>query len=159
WRLDPIPSNSVNLNDRSEVLMWSDGSFTEATILYSRSTDDGVTWSTPLTLAPPPAQGTYQVMPWVVSDENGTFHAIWYDDRNNPNSSIFNVYYSQSTDDGATWSDPARISSATSDLRIGVPSTYNRAAGDYINVTAARGNVYAAWTDTRSGTGEDIYVV
>src|SRR5204863_1500440 len=74
-------------------------------------------------------------------------------------TSTFHVYYSQSTNNGTTWSAPVRISTAPSDLRIGIPSFYALAAGDYINVTAAHGNVYAAWTDTRSGTGEDIYVV
>src|SRR5205085_8802291 len=110
-------------------------------------------------LAPPGVSNTYQVEPWVVAEEDGTFHAIWYDDRENPNTSIFNIYYSQSTDDGATWSTAQRISDATTDLRIGIPSSYALAAGDYINVTASHGNVYGAWTDTRSGTAEDIYTV
>jgi hypothetical protein len=159
WRLDPIPANSVNPNDGTQVLTWADGSDGTSTIRYVRSTDDGVTWNLPALLAPPGVADAYQIQPWVHSDENGTFHAIWLDDRLNPNTSIFHVYYSQSTDNGASWSAAVRISSAASDLRIGIPSSYNRAAGDYINVTAARGNVYAAWTDTRAGNGEDIYVV
>jgi hypothetical protein len=162
WRLSPIPVNSVNRNDGTMIVVWADGRASPtntATIYYTRSTDNGATWSTAATLAPPGVANTYQVEPWVEADEQGIFHAIWYDDRENPNTSLFHIYYSQSTDNGATWSTATRISTATSDLRIGIPSSYGGAAGDYINVTASHGNVYAVWTDTRSGTGEDVYVV
>jgi hypothetical protein len=162
WRMNAIPVNSVNRNDGTMIVVWADGRASPtntATIYYTRSTDNGATWSTAAILAPPGVANTYQVEPWVEADEQGIFHAIWYDDRQNPNTSLFHIYYSQSTDNGATWSTATRISTATSDLRIGIPSSYGGAAGDYINVTAAQGNVYAVWTDTRSGTGEDVYVV
>ncbi len=161
WRMNPIPANSVDPTNGTMVATWTDGriSTNRALAYYSRSTDNGATWSPAAQIAPPGASNVYQVEPWVSTDELGNFHAIWYDDRDNPNTSIFNIYYSESTDDGATWSTAVRISTATTDLRIGIPSSYALAAGDYINDTASHGNVYAAWTDTRSGTGEDIYVV
>jgi len=159
WRLNPIPATGVSPTNGSIVVVWADGNGGRSTTYYTRSTDNGATWSSTAPLAVSPIPNTYQVEPWVEADDRGTFHAIWYDDRENPNTSIFHIYYSQSTDNGATWSNAVRISTATSDLRIGIPSSYNRAAGDYIQVTGWGGNVYAAWTDTRSGTGEDIYVV
>jgi hypothetical protein len=159
WRLNPIPATGVNPTDGSMVIVWADGQEGQSIIRYTRSTDSGATWSTAAVLAPPGVADVYQVEPWVEADENGLFHAIWYDNRENPNTSIFHIYYSQSSDNGATWTPAVRISTATSDLRIGIPSSYARAAGDYIQVAASHGNVYAAWTDTRSGTGEDIYVV
>jgi hypothetical protein len=160
WRMNPIPATAVNPNNGHMVITWADGGTdSTAAIYYTRSTDNGSTWSAPAALAPPGVTNTYQIEPWVEADEQGIFHSIWYDDRENPGTSIFNIYYSRSTDSGQTWSAATRISTATSDLRIGIPASYNLAAGDYINVTASHGNVYAAWTDTRSGTGEDIYVV
>jgi hypothetical protein len=159
WRMNPIPATAVNPNNGDMVITWADGRDATATIYYARSTDNGSTWSAASALAASGVPNTYQVEPWVEADEQGIFHSIWYDDRENPDTSIFNIYYSRSTDSGQTWSAATRISTATSDLRIGIPASYNLAAGDYINVTASHGNVYAAWTDTRSGTGEDIYVV
>src|SRR5579859_7930308 len=159
WRLNAIPATGIDPTNGDAVVTWSDGRTGKAVVYYSRSTDNGATWSAAAQLSPPTVANTYQVEPWVVADEAGTWHAIWYDDHDNPNTSIFNIDYSQSTDDGATWSTAVRISTATSDLRIGIPSSYNLAAGDYINIAAAHNNVYGVWTDTRSGTGEDIYVV
>jgi hypothetical protein len=159
WRLNSIPAIAVNPNNGNAVTVWADGEDATAKIKYTRSTDNGTTWSAAQVLAPPGVANTYQVEPWVHADEAGIFHAIWYDDREYPNTSIFHIYYSQSTDNGQTWTQAVRISTAASDLRIGIPSGYGRAAGDYIQVVAAANNVYAAWTDTRSGTGEDIYVV
>jgi hypothetical protein len=159
WRNPSVPVIAVNPLNGNAVVAWADGSDGTAKIEYVLGTNNGTTWGTPQMLAPPGVANTYQVQPWVEADEAGTFHAIWLDDRENPDTSIFNVFYSQSTDDGQTWSTASRISTASFDLRIGIPSNYGRAAGDYINVTAYSGNVYAAWTDTRSGTGEDIYVV
>ena len=160
WRINPLPATGVNPTNGAAIVHLGRWALrARPLIYYSRSTDNGATWSAAAQLAPPGVANTYQVEPWVASDEIGTLHAVWYDDRENPNTSIFNIYYSQSTDDGATWSTAQRISTATSDLRIGIPSSYALAAGDYINVTAANGNVYAVWTDTRQGSGEDIYVV
>ena len=44
-------------------------------------------------------------------------------------------------------------------LNIGIPSGsgWNGAAGDYISVTSLDNVAYAIWTDTRSGTNEDVY--
>ena len=159
WRLNSIPAIAVNPNNGNAVFVWADGEDGTSIIRYTRSTDNGTTWSASQVLAPPGVANTYQVEPWVHADEQGIFHAIWYDDRENPNTSIFHIYYSQSTDNGQTWTQAVRISTASSDLRIGIPSGYGFAAGDYIQVAASGNNVYAAWTDTREGSGEDIYVV
>jgi len=51
-----------------------------AIIYYSRSTDAGATWSPAAQLAPPGVNNTYQVEPWVSTEEDGTFHTVWYDE-------------------------------------------------------------------------------
>ena len=159
FRLSPVPAVGVNRLNGALVVTWADGTGGTSTVRYSRSTDNGVTWSPSAVLAPPGVAQTYQIEPWVEADEAGFWHAIWYDNRETPNTPTFQVYYSQSTDDGATWSTASRISTASSNLNIGIPSSYSGAAGDYINITASHGNVYGVWTDTRAGNGEDVYVV
>jgi hypothetical protein len=159
WRLNPIPSTAANPLNGNLLSVWSDGSFGGADILFVRGTGNGTVWSAPQRLSNSGIAATYQVEPWITYDETGVAHAIWYDNRDLPNSNTFHIYWTMSNDDGQTWVPVQRISTAASDLNIGIPSGYNNAAGDYIQVSASHGNVYAAWTDTRSGTEEDIYIV
>jgi hypothetical protein len=172
WRLANIPSTAAARNPIAGqpdylVTVWNDGrnnSSRGVDIYYARSTNGGTTWGAPARLNDDVNNSVkQQAEPWVTASPDGHFHAIWYDEREDtdPNNINFHIYYAQSTDYGATWSSNIRISDATSDLNNGDPgwgSPGNIVAGDYIAVAATNSNVYAAWTDTRSGTQEDIYI-
>jgi hypothetical protein len=166
WRVNAIP---VAAADRSTpgniVITWNDGRNNAGNgvdVYYIRSTNGGTAWSAAARLNDDPAGLVrQQAEPWITTSPDGTFHAIWYDEREDTAANInFHIYYTQSTDAGATWRPDVRISDATSDLNIGIPQGpgWNGAAGDYINVTATDTDVYGVWTDTRSGTNEDIWV-
>jgi hypothetical protein len=161
WRLNTIPSTAVSPATGTLVTTWADGRNGKDDIYFSRSTDSGATWSAPARIPHNTAGSSYQVEPWVSAAPNGRFDAIWYDDRDSPGDpNVFNIYASHSTDDGATWTGPdEQVSDASTNLNIGIPrgSGWNGAAGDYINVTSVNDTAYAVWTDTRSGTNEDIY--
>jgi hypothetical protein len=168
WRISAIP---VAAADRATpgnlVITWNDGRNNAANgvdVYYTRSTNGGTTWSAPARLNDDPAGVVkQQAEPWVTTSPNGVFHAIWYDEREDSAGApiLLNTYYSQSTDAGATWSPNVRVSDGVSDLNVGIPQGpgWNGAAGDYINLSATDTDVYGVWTDTRSGTNEDIYMV
>jgi hypothetical protein len=161
WRLNTIPATTVSPATGTLVTTWADGRNGKDDIYFSRSTDGGTTWSAAARIPHNAAGSSYQVEPWVSAAPNGRFDVIWYDDRDFPSAlNTFNIYASHSTDDGATWTGPdEQVSDASTDLNIGIPhgSGWNSAAGDYINVTSMNDTAYAVWTDTRSGTNEDIY--
>ncbi len=161
WRLNTIPSTIASAGTGTIVSVWADGRNGKDDIYFTRSTDGGTTWSTPARVAHNTAGSSYQVEPWVSVAPNGRFDVIWYDDRDFPSSlNTFHVYSTHSTDDGATWTGPdEQVTDASSNLNIGIPGGpgWNAAAGDYINVTSANDVAYAIWTDTRSGTNEDVY--
>ncbi len=71
-------------------------------IRYSRSTDNGATWSAPTTLA---SVGN-DYWPKLAADGNGNWLAVW--SCNNPDLDIF---FSRSTDGGLNWSVPAALNS------------------------------------------------
>ena len=161
WRLNTIPATSASPATGTVVSVWADGRNGKSDIYFTRSTDNGTTWSAVARVAHNAAGNSYQVEPWISVAPNGRFDVIWYDNRDFPaNINTFHIYATHSTDDGATWTGPdEQVSDAPSDLNVGIPtgSGWNNAAGDYIGVTSLNDVAYAAWTDTRSGTNEDIY--
>ncbi|MDQ2807146.1 MAG: glycoside hydrolase, partial [Chloroflexota bacterium] len=165
WRISAIPVAAADRSTPGRIaIIWNDGRNNAASgvDIYSiRSTDGGTTWTAPARVNDDPTgMVRQQAEPWVTSSPNGLFHAIWYDEREDSSANIvFNIYYAQSSDGGATWSANIKASDATTDLNIGIPtgSGWNGAAGDYINLAATDTDIYGVWTDTRSGTNEDIY--
>jgi len=146
------------------------GSISTGDIYYTRSTDNGNTWSTPILLNDPESN-QYQShwMPSLsVNYAPGAFTqpmdvtASWYDRRqatsacNNttdPGCS-YQRYGVQSSDNGATWGSNFAVSDqiipqpAQDDPNI--QSCY---AGDYDYSTALNGTAYITWTDGRVSVG------
>ena len=161
WRLNTIPATTVSTATGTLVTVWADGRNGKDDIYYTRSTNGGTTWSAAARVAHNTAGSSYQVEPWVSVAPNGRFDVIWYDDRNFPsNFNTFDIYATHSTDDGATWTGPdEQVTDASTNLNIGIPGGpgWNGAAGDYIGVASVNEAAYGIWTDTRSGTNEDVY--
>jgi hypothetical protein len=87
--------------------------------------------------------------------------ATWWDTRNDPGIAANDVYYSSSSDGGATWSPNVRVTDRLIDRKIGVyANNYDLAGPPGI----ASANAYAVfgWDDTRNGDAvtntQDIYL-
>jgi hypothetical protein len=86
----------------------------------------------------------------------------WWDTRNDPGTRGNDVYYSSSSDDGATWTGNIRISDRLVDRRIGI-----WANGYDVNVPPGIAStdkfVVVGWDDTRNGSDltqtQDLYTV
>ena len=129
-------------------------------IYYTRSTDNGATWSAPLKLNTDPDQQYHtQWMPSLSVNPGGKVTASWYDRRNVSTACIsatdagcnYERFGRQSADNGATWgaSDFAISSSVIPQPQQqdgGVQDCY---AGDYDYSTAQGGTAYVTWTDGR----------
>jgi hypothetical protein len=105
-----------------------------------------------------------QAQPRMVVDSQGDIIIIWYDSRRDPFRQKFDVYAAVSTDGGRSFGPNIRLTTTSFDPskgRFADPTTNGAATdnffGDYIGLAVSNGIAYAAWTDTRSGTSQDIY--
>ena len=132
-------------------------------VMFVRSTDGGLTFSAPHKVNDDPVNpskwhwfGTFSVAP------NGRLDAVWYDSRNTAYNTDSQLFYSFSTDAGATWAANVAVSDAFNPFE-GYPNQDK--IGDYITIVSDNtgGNVaYSAtfnFNPSRGQHEEDVYYV
>jgi hypothetical protein len=156
-----FPSLAV-ASDGTVYVAWGnrtgDPSNGHAVVLLAKSTDDGLTWSTPVVAGDVSGRSAYFAS--VTTDPSGkvsvAFNAL--DDvatGTAPGVGVvhFDTYLTQSTNGGASFTSPLKISTATSDPDgSSTFSLRHQYLGDYITAIADASHVYVVWTDTRAAT-------
>lgn len=125
-------------------------------VMFVRSTDGGLTFSTPRRINDDPVNaakwhwfGTVSVAP------NGRIDCIWLDSRNAANDTDSQLFYSFSKDGGMTWSANVAVSPAF-DPFLGYPN--QRKIGDYLGTVSDNSGVDVAYPATFNGE-QDVYFV
>ncbi len=132
-------------------------------IMFSRSTDVGLTFSAPQRITDDPVNenkwhwfGTLAVAP------NGRIDSVWLDSRNAPNNIDSQLFYSWSTDGGITWAPNVPVSDSF-DPHEGWP--VQQKIGDYLTIVSDNTGGDVAYSATfnfnpTSGQHEqDVYYV
>ena len=132
-------------------------------IMFSRSTDGGLTFSSPQRITDDPVNqskwhwfGTLAVAP------NGRIDSVWLDTRNAANNTDSQLFYSWSTDGGLTWAPNVAVSNPFTPFE-GYP--VQQKIGDYITIVSDNtgGDVaYPATFNFNPNSGqheEDVYYV
>jgi hypothetical protein len=92
-------------------LVWMEQKISNSPdIFYSRSTDDGMTWSAPKDISRD-EQRAAQDFPSIAADSAGNLYVDWIDNRDliDGNSQNDHLYLTRSLDNGNTWETPKRI--------------------------------------------------
>lgn len=162
----PPPALAVARDGRVHVA-WHDARNGDWDVFASHSPDGGVPWSSPTRLNDDPVEnGHHQYLPGLDVATTGRVDAVFYDRRRDPQNVRNHLYHSYSDDGGLTFSGNVRLTSRSSDTRIGqrylVPSAKGRHEfGSHPAVLSRSDQVVAAWTDTRNagrGTNQqDIF--
>ncbi|MGC8837159.1 MAG: CARDB domain-containing protein [Anaerolineae bacterium] len=93
-----------------------------------------------------PISGT-QVAPSIARDGAGTLYVVWEDGRNGETSDR-DIYFSRSSDGGATWTPAVRVNQDGPGHNQRTPQlVYDRATG----------TLYAVWQDFRRGNGDIFF--
>jgi hypothetical protein len=159
-RVNSFPSMAVDISNspyRGHIyIVWSNigvpgvNTGTGCDVYMMQSTDEGLTWSTPMKINMDAAgQGKTHYFPWITCDQaNGNLSIVYYDNRNVPGNQC-ETWMAWSQDGGATWEE-MKVSdvSWTPSPIPGMASGY---FGDYLGITAYNGKVYPCWTDNRIG--------
>ena len=127
---------------------WSNWNGTDADVVYMRSANGGTTWSAPTAIGGGPGD---QFFPWIAA-RHGTVYASWF---NRASGDTYTIAGAASTNGGATWSAPATVFTATSNVQAGNEFSFPNCApnfiGDYNGITVDSNGVgHALWTDIRT---------
>jgi hypothetical protein len=113
--------------------------YTYSNILLSKSSDGGATWGLPVQVNDVPF--FWDTGQDAMIDAQGVIHATWVDARDYPDERY--IYYSHSTDDGASFSPSVRVDDATVFVGLGTPGVGSEGAA----------KVHVAWADARNYPG------
>jgi hypothetical protein len=121
---------------------------------FIRSTDRGETWSSPITVNTDDRDawqwfGTMSVAP------NGRIDVVWIESLTHDEPNVGEIYYSNSSDGGLTWSNAIAIS-PTFDSFLGFPQ--QNKMGDYYHMRSDLVGADLAFTATFNEE-EDVYYV
>lgn len=142
---------AIGVDDDGDLLATYSGGhakFGKTQTWYRTSTDGGATWDAPVALSPPAIGG----FPMAVGDADGRFGVAWTDDQKA--KGMFNVWYRETTDHGATWTDQVRLSNVGGGQPYKHKKGFGFNYGDYGEMDVEPdGDVFVIWAESASWWG------
>jgi len=126
------------------------GSACTSRIWFTRSTNGGVSWSKP-GMINNQRDTNDQFNPWLAVDPTSGTLGIMYYDTTGEERPRTNVWAQVSSDDGASWSAPYRVTAESSNENDDLPN--GNQYGDYNGMSGYAGRFFPSWTDRRGGFG------
>jgi hypothetical protein len=149
-----VGHTAMSADDRGNLVIAYDAPTTSyglQRIYTRRSTDGGMTWSGRTAQS---VDGEMATAPAMESTGNGDVRMFYFQTANGGNVDAWNVWYRSSSDGGATWSAPAKISDATGGASYKSADGFGEPYGDYgeMGITST-GHTVAAWGEGPSYIG------
>jgi hypothetical protein len=166
---DPIPGANFRTNSFSSfaadpsdanqlVLVWAQRTDQGGRIWAVRTSDKARTWSSPVPVSTP-SQG-YAFYQGVSIAPSGRidvgYQALKAEDPSTfgTGNAAIDSWYASSTDHGATFTAPVRISTTSSDPAVSAQNNLQRQFfGDYNQMVSSTDRAWFIYTDTRNGDG------
>jgi hypothetical protein len=149
-----LPSAAGDLTSGNLYVVYQGLHAGQPRILFTKSSNAGDSWSVPVAISDNPASAGVFNPAISASPEDQTLTAVFYDQRNAPNSTSADMYLAQSFDGGVTWQPNIRLTSVTTDAALAPRTPSGYMLGDYLGVAGPiNPNVPAVpvWIDTRTG--------
>jgi hypothetical protein len=124
-----------------------------ADVMFARSMDSGITWSTPVRVNNDTTSTAWQWFGTMSVAPNGRIDVVWNDTRNTGFVNSSQLYYAGSMDGGVTWTQNVALS-PTWDSYVGWPN--QNKIGDYYHMISDRVGASLAWAATFNGE-QDVW--
>ena len=150
-RAGGLPAAAVDPSSGTIYAVWEDDRFRSTTTIndavISRSTDGGITWTTPARLNKDSLDsGVNHYNPTVAVGAGGRVHVAWRERDESGDGPLdlpwINTYYAESYDGGRTFTKPLRVNRVSSNMSYGAYSRGGAFEGDYDQVASAGGYTY-----------------
>lgn len=158
FRNDSFPAAAVDLNSNAVYVAWADYKSGHGRVLLSKSADGGVSWSTtPVNALDVPSRSAF--FPGVAVSPNGATVSVATQALDDvaagtaPGAGVvsYDSYFAKSTDGGASFSAPSKISGASSDPNgSSTNSLRSQFQGDYNTLISDDSHAWFIWTDARN---------
>ncbi len=124
-------------------------------IFFTKSTNAGTTWTTPVAITDNPGTGVFNAA-ISASPDGKRLTASFYDQRDNPPgvTTRCNLYLAQSFNGGVTWQPNIRLTNKTTDATLAPLTNEGYMLGDYLGIaesTSPEVPAVPVWVDTRTG--------
>ncbi|MCB2219169.1 MAG: T9SS type A sorting domain-containing protein [Bacteroidetes bacterium] len=122
-------------------------------VMFTRSTNGGLSWSTPIRINDDPSNQAYQWFGTMSVAPNGRIDAVWLDTREVLGDVWSSLYYCYSEDGGLTWVENIKLSESFNP-HLGWPQQDKM--GDYFDMISDENGAHLAWAGTFNGE-QDVY--
>ncbi|MCG3127563.1 MAG: hypothetical protein CHACPFDD_02426 [Phycisphaerae bacterium] len=124
-------------------------------LYFTKSTNQGTTWTTPVVINGDSNPRGDQFWPWLEVDQCGALHMVFLDTRgivqaDNTINGMFNAYYSYSDDGGATWAETKLTPAAFNSNNDGLNRS-DQFMGDYLGLGLGADRVYPCYLSSQNG--------
>jgi len=150
FRAFTIPQ--IAADTQGVYLVFDDIGLGNSNVFFTRSTDGGTTWASPIMLND--VVSGQHFFPTMAAS-GVTINIAWYDSRLNTGTTMtaLDVFYTNSLNEGASFTPNVRVTNVSFNPNIvnraDYPGAFNPFIGDYISIAASNLVAHPIWADNR----------